>query len=46
MYVTQTAGYLFWGWLSDRKGYRLPLIIGQVGFVAYLILASWSRMRR
>ena len=39
MYVTQTAGYLFWGWLSDRKGYRLPLIIGQVGFVAYLILA-------
>ncbi len=39
MYVTQTVGYLFWGWLTDRKGYRVSLIIGQAGFAAYLVMA-------
>lgn len=43
MYVCQTAGSLFWGWLSDRKGYHLGMVIGQLGFVAYLVLAFFAR---
>lgn len=43
MYVFQTAGSLIWGWLSDRKGYHLGMVIGQMGFVAYLILAYFAR---
>ena len=46
MYVTQTAGNLFWGWLADRKGYRPGLIIGQAGFVVYLVMAFLVRDAR
>lgn len=43
MYASQTAGYLFWGWLTDRKGYRISLIVGQTGFVLYLVMAFLAK---
>lgn len=46
LYVSQTAGNLFWGWLADRRGYRPSLLIGQAGFVLYLVLAFLARDAR
>lgn len=43
MYIFQTAGSLFWGWVSDRKGYHLGMVVGQAGFVLYLVLAFFAR---
>ena len=43
MYVFQTAGSLFWGWLSDRKGYHLGMMVGQAGFAVYLVLAFFAK---
>ena len=43
LYVSQTAGNLLWGWFADRQGYRPSLLIGQAGFVLYLVLAFLAR---
>ena len=43
MYIFQTGGSLLWGYVSDRKGYHPGMVIGQLGFVAYLLLAFFAK---
>ena len=46
LYVFQTGGHLVFGVLSDRRGYRPALLLGQAGFALYLLLAFFARDAR
>jgi len=43
MYIFQTGGSLLWGYVSDRKGYHPGMVMGQLGFVVYLVLAFLAK---